>query len=68
MDVLILKRTSDMQFSIKDKHSTSLATSVVLKTVDCYCYNGGAVYGCVLDVTMAFDTVKHAELFEVTIK
>ncbi len=33
--------------------------SVVLETVDCYCSNGGAVYGLALDATKACDRVKY---------
>ncbi len=58
MDVLILKSTSEMQFGIKNEHLASLATSLIIKTVLYYCLNGGVVYGCVLDATMAYDRVK----------
>ncbi len=43
MDVLILSREraqfciSEMQFGFRDNHSASLATFVVLETVDYYC-------------------------------
>ncbi len=60
IDILILKRegaqfcTSEMQFNFINKHSASLATSVVLETVNYYCSNGGVGYGLTLDATKAF--------------
>ncbi len=73
MDLLIIKResaqfcTSEMQFGFRDKHSASLATSVVLETVDCYCSNGGVVYGLALEATKAFNRVKYDKLFNVLV-
>ncbi len=73
MDVLILKReiaqfcTSEIQFNFKDRYSASLATSVVLETVDYYCSNGGVVYELALDATKAFDRVKYDKLFNLLV-
>ncbi len=56
-----------MQFGFKDKHSASLATFVVLETVDYYCSNGGVGYGLALDATKAFDRVKYDQLFNLLV-
>ncbi len=64
MDAFILEResaqfcTSEMQFGFKDKHSASIATSVVLETGDYYCSNSGVRYELAVDKTKGFDMVK----------
>ena len=37
---------------------------VVYETIDQYIRNGSMVYGCLLDCTKAFDTIKHSILFQ----
>ena len=70
LDIMILNRenaklnTSELQFGFKCKHSTSLAASVMLETVDYYLNNGGNVYGVSLDATKAFDRVEYSRMFE----
>ncbi len=52
-----------MQFGFKDKQSASLATSVVLETVNYCCSNGGVIYRLALEATKAFDRVRYDKLF-----
>jgi retron-type reverse transcriptase len=54
----------DYQFGFKNKHSTSLACSVLKRTVDYYRKNGSHVFVCMLDLSKAFDSVNHLSLFK----
>ncbi len=73
MDAFILEResaqfcTSEMQFGFKDKHSASIATSVVLDTGDYYCSNSGVRYELAVDKTKGFDMVKYDKRFNVLV-
>ena len=73
LDIIILNRehckltTSELQFGFKSNHSTTLATSVLLETVDYYLNNRGCVYAVSLDATKAFDRVEYTRLFELLI-
>ncbi len=55
--------TSDMQFAFKEKHGTVMCSLVVKEVVHYYINNKSDVYSCV-DVTKAFDKVRHDKLFE----
>ena len=74
LDLVILNKqknvliTSELQFGFKAKHSTALATSVLLQTVDYYIDNGGRVYGLALDATKAFDRVEYSRMFSLLIE
>ena len=73
LDLIVLARekhaliTSELQFGFKAKHSTALATAVLMQTVDYYIDNGGHVYGLALDASKAFDRVEYSRLFELLI-
>jgi hypothetical protein len=74
LDIMVLNRehdlliTSELQFGFKRKHSTALATSVLLQTVDYYIDNGGIVYGMALDASKAFDRLEYSRLFTLLVK
>ena len=59
-----LLKTSDFQFGFQPFSSTSLCSWMVFETIDSYLRHGSTVYGCLLDCTNAFDTIKHSKLFE----
>ena len=50
--------TSDLQFGFKPKLSATMATTVVMETIDYYKNNGGRAYALALDATKAFDRVE----------
>ena len=74
LDIIILNRysnllsTSDMQFAFKKGHSTSMCSLMVKETVNYYFNNQSEVYSCCVDLTKAFDRVKHDNLFKVLIE
>ena len=59
-----LLKCDDFQFGFQELSNTSLCSWVVYETIDSYIRNGSIVYGCLLDCTKAFDTVKHSILFQ----
>ena len=59
-----LLKLDDFQFGFQEMSSTSLCSWVVYETIDQYIRNGSMVYGCLLDCTKAFDTIKHSILFQ----
>ena len=61
-------KTSELQFAFKKKHGTALCTAVVKDTVDYYLRHGSPVYGCLLDLTKAFDRVRFDCLFMMLIR
>ena len=58
-----LLKANDLQFGFQQCSSTSLCSWMVLETIDSYLRNGSPVYGCSLDCSKAFDTVRHIKLF-----
>jgi len=70
-DIIILNRysqllcTSDMQFAYKKGHGTSICSLIVKETVNYYFDNDSQVYSCCVDLTKAFDRVKHDMLFKI---
>ncbi len=54
-------KTSDLQFAYKAGMSTTMCSTVLTEVVQYYKSNGSPVYGCVLDVSKAFDRIKFAK-------
>ena len=59
-----LLKCKDFKFRFQELSSTSLCSWVVYKTIDQYIRNVIIMYGCLLDCTKAFDTIKHSLLFQ----
>ena len=55
--------TDELQFGYQDNTSTSMCTWLVVETVEHYLRQGSNIYACVMDMTKAFDNVKHSTLF-----
>ena len=70
LDYIILDLYSDnftienLQFGFQKNCSTSMCTWVLMETINYFTNRGGPVYVCLLDLTKAFDTVKHDLLFK----
>ena len=66
--ILLLFGTSlgldDLQFAYQPGASTTMCTWAVLETIDYFLRNGSEVYTCTMDMTKAFDLVKHSILFK----
>ena len=56
--------SDNLQFGYQKFHSTSMCTWTLLETANYFVNRGGPVYVCLLDLTKAFDTIKHDLLFE----
>lgn len=54
----------DLQFSYQSNVSTSMCTWMAVETISYFLRNGSEVYTCMMDMSKAFDTVKHSVLFE----
>ena len=54
----------DLQFSYQSKVSTSMCTWLAVETISYFTRNGSDVFVCLMDMSKAFDTVKHSVLFE----
>ena len=59
--------TSDLQFSFKEKHGTTMSSTVLKEVVRHYMQNGSQIVSCFIDSSKAFDLVKHDKLFELMI-
>ena len=55
--------TSDLQYSFKPRHSTSMCTSVLKEVCSYYTSRNTDVYICMLDASKAFDRVHFGKLF-----
>ena len=53
-----------LQFAYQPGCSTTMCTWTVVETVDYFLRNGGEVFGCMMDMSKAFDMVKHSLLFK----
>ena len=58
----------DLQFAYQPGCSTTMCTWAVVETVSYFLRNGSEVYGCLMDMTKAFDLVKHSLLFRKLMK
>ena len=59
--------TSDMQFSLKNKHSTIMCSLAYYVVINHYLCNHGNVYSCLLDASKAFDLVHYGKLFNISL-
>ena len=65
--ILILYGTSlgldELQFAYQPGCSTTMCTWSVVETIDYFMRNGSNIFSCCMDMTKAFDLVKHSVLF-----
>ena len=52
-----------LQFAYQPGCSTTMCTWTVVETIDYFLRNGGEVFGCMMDMSKAFNMVKHSLLF-----
>ena len=57
-----------LQFSYQQNCSTTMCTWMVIETMDYFLRNGSDIYVCVMDMTKAFDNVRHSTLFRKLLK
>lgn len=58
----------ELQFGFQRKTSTNMCTWLVVESIDYFQRNGSDVYACVMDMSKAFDHVRHSTLFWKLIK
>ena len=61
-------KTADMQFGLKNNHSTGLCTAVYIESVNHYMNEASDVYSCLIDASKAFDRVHWGKLFSTLIE
>ena len=54
----------ELQFGYQESCSTNMATWFALETINYFLKNGSEVFICLMDMTKAFDMVKHSVLFK----
>ena len=54
----------ELQFAYQPGCSTTMCTCTVVETIDYFLRNGGEVFSCMMDMTKAFDLVKHSLMFK----
>ena len=54
----------ELQFAYQPGCSTTMCTWTVVETIDYFLRNGGEVFSCMMDMTKAFDLVKHSLMFK----
>ena len=57
-----------LQFSYQPNCSTTMCTWMVIETIDYFLRNNSEVFICTMDMTKAFDKVKHSILFQKLLK
>ena len=71
LDIVILILEGDkfgcdqLQFGFQAKSSTSMCSCSITAVIDYYNRQGSVVYGCVMDLSKAFDMVEWLQLFKV---
>ena len=55
--------SDELQFGFQQKTSTNMCTWLAVETIDYFLRNGSEVFVGVMDMTKAFDNVKHSLLF-----
>ena len=58
----------DLQFGYQEGVSGTMCTWLALETINHFLSNGSEVFTCVMDMTKAFDNVKHSLLFRKLLK
>ena len=58
----------DLQFAYQPGVSANMCTWTVIETASYFLRNGGNVFSCLMDMTKAFDLVKHSILFRKFLK
>ena len=54
----------ELQFSYQPNISTNMCTWMAIETIDYFTRNGSDVYVCTMDMSKAFDKVRHSLLFK----
>ena len=54
----------ELQFAYQPGCSATMCTWMVIETIDYFMKNGTEVFSCLMDMTKAFDVVKHSLLFK----
>ena len=73
-DIIILNKfsaqlcTSEMQFSFKGKHGTSMCTLMLKEVASYFQRKKGDTYMAMIDASKAFDRIQHDKLFEILIE
>ena len=58
----------DLQFAYQPGVSANMCTWTAIETANYFLRNGGEVFCCLMDMTKAFDLVKHSILFKKFLK
>ena len=56
---------TDMQYTYKENHSTTLCSLMYLETLQYYRNSGSNVFSCLLDASKAIDRVHYGKLFNI---
>ena len=58
--IMIILKLTNFNLGSKKKTSTSMCTWMAVETIDYFQRHGSEVFVCVMDMTKAFDNVKHS--------
>ena len=58
----------ELQFAYQEGASTTMCTWTAVETIDYFLRKGSEVFTCMMDMTKAFDLVKHSLMFKKVIK
>ena len=56
-------KIDELQFGFQQDTSTNMCTWLAVETIEYYLRNGSDLFACVMDMTKAFDKVRHSTLF-----